>query len=81
MVQVPRSKLCSKIRIARQMRAIIGLEAEMDRKSKAGRITLLALTGLAFCAPFELAAQVPVAYVSAVSLGYSWGRSRRITRP
>lgn len=42
------------------MRAIIGLEAEMDRKSKAGRIPLLALAGLAFCVPFELAAQVPV---------------------
>jgi hypothetical protein len=32
----------------------------MDRKSKAGGITLLVLTGLALSAPLELAAQVPV---------------------
>ncbi len=52
--------LSAKIRIVRPARAIIGLEAEMDKQSKAGNSTLLVLAGLILLSPFELAAQVPV---------------------
>ncbi len=40
--------------------AVIGLEAEMNDKPKAGKSTLLVLAGLMLLSPFELAAQVPV---------------------